>query len=243
MAISGCVDMAALEDLLKRREQLDLEIADAEKAGDGRPGDRGEVKAITAELADFALAPCDFPGDVRAAGIRSFVNIVGCALGGAHHPASALAFEINREFAGAPAATLVGRGRSVDVLGAAYLNALAASAHAFDDTHLSTVLHPAAPVASALFALVDRQRVSGEGGAPISGEAFLEAFTLGIEIQCRLGVALLLPPAEGQVGWYASGIAGGVSAAGSFGGTDALGHRDRGQPGLRLPANPRQHVH
>ena len=165
---------------------------------------------ITAELAEFALAPMEFPSNVSAAGVRSFVNIVGCALGGAHHPASDLAFDINSEFAGAPAATLMGRGRLVDVLSAAYLNSLAASAHAFDDTHLSTVLHPAAPVASALFALVDRQR---SAGAPISGQAFLEAFTLGIEIQCRLGVALLLPPAEGQVGWYASGIAGGVSAA------------------------------
>jgi len=96
-------------------------------------------------------------------------------------------------------------------LSAAYLNSLAASAHAFDDTHLSTVLHPAAPVSAALLAVVDRQAAAG--GPAISGQMFLEAFTLGIEIQCRLGVALLLPPAEGQVGWYASGIAGGISAA------------------------------
>jgi 2-methylcitrate dehydratase PrpD len=169
---------------------------------------------ITAELAEFALAPTSFPSDVAAAGVRSLVNIVGCSLGGVHHPASDLGFDINKEFAGAPVATLIGRGRLVDVLSAAYLNSLAASAHAFDDTHLSTVLHPAAPVASALFAVVDRHRSgAGGAGAPISGQAFLEAFTLGIEIQCRLGVALLLPPAQGQVGWYASGIAGGVSAA------------------------------
>ena len=166
--------------------------------------------AVTAELAEFALASADFPADVADAGMRSFVNVIGCALGGAHHPASDLAFDINSEFAGAPVATLIGRGRLVDALSAAYLNSLAASAHAFDDTHLSTVLHPAAPVASALLALVDRCRSSGE---PVSGQAFLEAFTLGIEIQCRLGAALLLAPAEGQVGWYASGIAGGVSAA------------------------------
>jgi 2-methylcitrate dehydratase PrpD len=167
------------------------------------------VLGVTAELADFTLAPIDLPVDVRAAGVRSFVNVVGCALGGARHPASDLAFEINSEFAGAPIAALIGRGTRVDVLSAAYLNCMAASAHAFDDTHLSTVMHPAAPVASALFALVDR----GRAQAPVSGRAFLEAFTLGIEIQCRLGVALLLPPAEGQLSWYPSGIAGGVSAA------------------------------
>jgi 2-methylcitrate dehydratase PrpD len=172
---------------------------------------------ITAELANFALAPVDFPRDVHAAGIRSFVNIVGCALGGLHHPVSDLAYEVNSEFVGAPVATLIGRGRLADVLSATYLNCLAASANAFDDTHLSTVLHPAAPVASALFALVDRQRAAAQTTAApkalISGQAFLEAFILGIEIQCRLGVALLLPPAQGQIGWYASGVAGGVAAA------------------------------
>jgi 2-methylcitrate dehydratase PrpD len=168
---------------------------------------------ITATLAEFARAPIDLPPDASNAGIRSFVNIVGCALGGARHPASDLAFEINAEFAGAPIATAIGRGRAVDALSAAYLNSFAASAHAFDDTHLSTVLHPAAPVASALFALVDRHRAATDTHEAITGRAFLEAFTLGIEIQCRLGVALLLPPAEGQIGWYASGIAGGVSAA------------------------------
>lgn len=169
------------------------------------------VEGVTAVLADFALAQTAFGDDVQAAGLRSFVNIIGCAVGGAGHPASDVAFEVTREFAGAPMATVIGRGRLVDALSASFLNSLAASAHAFDDTHLSTVLHPAAPVSSALLALVDRRAAAG--GSAISGQAFLEALTLGIEIQCRLGVALLLPPAEGQVGWYASGIAGGVSAA------------------------------
>ncbi len=170
-----------------------------------------ETPVVTTMLADFALAPAGFGADVTEAGLRSFVNIIGCAIGGARHPASDLAFEVASEFAGAPVATVMGRDRRVDALSAAYLNSLAASAHAFDDTHLSTVLHPAAPVSSALLAVVDRQAASG--GPVISGQAFLEAFTLGIEIQCRLGVALLLPPAEGQVGWYASGVAGGISAA------------------------------
>ena len=64
-----------------------------------------------------------------------------------------------------------------------------------------------------LFALVDRQRTVESAGVPVSGQALLEAFTLGIEIQCRLGVALLVPPADAQLGWYATGVAGGVSAA------------------------------
>ena len=118
---------------------------------------------ITAELAEFALAPTDFPPEVNAAGVRSFVNIVGCALGGVHHRASELAFDVNNEFAGAPVATLIGRGRLVDVLSAAYLNCLAASADAFDDTHLSTVLHPAGPVLGALY---QRRKILTRKGFP-----------------------------------------------------------------------------
>ena len=165
---------------------------------------------VTATLAAFALAPVDLPNDVQAAGVRSLVNIVGCVLGGVHHPASELAYQVNRETAGAPVANLMGRGEKTDVLSAAYLNCLASSANAFDDTHLSTVVHPAGPVMGAVLALVER---AGARGEVISGQAMLEAFTLGIEIQCRLGVALLVEPAEGQLGWYSTGIAAGVSAA------------------------------
>ncbi len=167
--------------------------------------------AVTTELAEFILSKVDIPDEVIIAGRRSFVNIVGCALGGVHHPASNLAFEVNQEIVGKPICTLIGRGRVADPLSAAYLNSFSGSAHAFDDTHLSTVLHPSAPISAALFAV--SERLSASSGVEVSGERFLEAFILGIEMQCRIGIALLLPPAEGQLAWYASGIVGGISAA------------------------------
>ncbi|MBM84866.1 MAG: 2-methylcitrate dehydratase [Rhodospirillaceae bacterium] len=109
---------------------------------------------------------------------------------------------------------MLGRQERTDSLSAAYLNALSASAHAFDDTHLETVVHPTATVAASLLAAAERRELAtGSRMHPISGKQLLDALILGIEIQIRLGTALLAPPAQGQLGWYASGIAGGVSAA------------------------------
>lgn len=172
-----------------------------------------DAPAMTSALADFALGEPRFSSEVREAGIRSFFNVLGCTLGGAHHRATEIAYGVAKEFAGAPATTLLGRGRLVDALNGAYLNCLAASAHAFDDTHLATVVHPSAPIASALLALAER--------APLTGDAFLQAFIIGVEIQCRIGMMLFVAPAQGQWGWYASGVAGGIGAAAA--GARALG--------------------
>jgi 2-methylcitrate dehydratase PrpD len=164
-----------------------------------------DAVAVTETLAEFALHGSGFSDQANEAGVRSFVNILGCAFGGARHRATDLAYAVNEEFFGQATTTLIGRGRLADALSGAYLNCLAMSAHAFDDTHLSTVLHPAGPIAGALFALAERQSVTGK--------AFLDAFIVGIEVQCRLGVALMVPPARSHVGWYATGIAGGIGAA------------------------------
>lgn len=69
-------------------------------------------------LADYIVAarPGDLPEAVRLEALRSFVNIVGCMVGGAQHDAIVLADDVLIEFTGAPQATLFGRGRKADVL-------------------------------------------------------------------------------------------------------------------------------
>ena len=62
-------------------------------------------------------------------------------------------------------ASVIGRSERPDVLNAAFLNAVSANVLEYDDTHLPTVMHPAAPVAPALFALAERRPVSGRRAA------------------------------------------------------------------------------
>lgn len=163
--------------------------------------------ATTRELADFIVRTgfADLPEVVRREGARAFLNWVGCVLGGCNHDAVAIAVAAAEEFSGPQRASVLGLGRILDGINAAFANCLASSAHAYDDTHLATVTHPTGPVAAALLALSERGR--------ITGAEYLTALVLGIEVTCRLSNALLVPPARGHVGWYTTGVTGGIGAA------------------------------
>lgn len=86
---------------------------------------------------------------------------------------------------------MIGRGGRADALSAAFLNAVSANVLEFDDTHLRTVIHPAAPVVPAVFALSELR--------PVGGEDLLHAVVLGIEAECRIGN--LVTPSHYRRGW------------------------------------------
>lgn len=162
---------------------------------------------IVRRLADYIVVarPDDLPEPVRREALRSFVNIVGCMLGGARHEVIGLADDVLSEFSGPPQATLLGRARRADVLHAALINCFGSSIHAFDDTHEQAVVHPSGPVAAAILATSERKR--------IAGAEFLLAFALGVEAVCRLSKAISVPPAKGVFAWSQTGITAGVGAA------------------------------
>jgi 2-methylcitrate dehydratase PrpD len=158
-------------------------------------------------IADYIVAarPDDLPEPVRREALRSFVNIVGCTLGGARHDVIGLADDVLSEFSGPPQATLLGRARRADVLHAALINCFGSSIHAFDDTHEQAVVHPSGPVAAAVLAMSERKR--------IAGPQFLLAFALGVEAVCRLSKAISVSPAKGAFAWSQTGITVGIGAA------------------------------
>ena len=162
---------------------------------------------ITARLTDYIMAArwSDLPAPVRREALRSFVNIMGCTIGGARHDVVDLADRSLRDFAGAPQATLIGRGSKADVLHACLINCLASSIYSYDDTHAEAVVHPAGPVATAALALTERR--------PTSGADLLLALALGIEMTCRLSKATSVAPAKGTVAWSQTGITAGIGAA------------------------------
>lgn len=163
--------------------------------------------AVTAPLAEWVAASSfeALPAAVRRDGARALVNWVGCAAGGAHEPVVVQALDFLAEFNGAHDATLVARAEKLDALNAAYVNTLASTVLMFNDTHAATVAHPTGPVAAALLSLAGRQ--------PLAGREFLHALILGIEIQCRVGNMLCVPPAECAVGLSMGGLVGGIGAA------------------------------
>jgi 2-methylcitrate dehydratase PrpD len=162
---------------------------------------------ITSRITDYILAArwSDLPAPVRHETLRSFFNILGCTIGGARHEVVELADQTLGEYAGAPHATVIGRGRKADALHACLINTLSSSIYSYDDTHAEAVVHPSGPVACAALALAEKR--------PTSGADFLLAFALGVEMTCRLSKAISVPPATGTAAWSQTGIAAGIGAA------------------------------
>src|SRR5262245_10376948 len=104
----------------------------------------GRQARLSEALARFLAASRwkDVPRAVRGEGRRAILNIAGCVLAGRADPAVAL---LRRAFP------------QDDAL----IDAAAATAHDYDDTHLRTVIHATPPLAGALFALARRRDISG----------------------------------------------------------------------------------
>ena len=165
------------------------------------------MTAITRTLARYVVdSRFDaLPDAVQHEGLRAFTNFIGCAAGASREDVVERMISLLAEYNGGPHATVIGRRERLDALNAALVNSLGSSALAFNDTHYVTVAHPTSPVAAAALALAERQ--------PVSGKALIHAVVLGVELQCRVGMILSVPPAEASVGLSMQGLVGGVGAA------------------------------
>jgi 2-methylcitrate dehydratase PrpD len=173
----------------------------------------------------------DLPEAVRHEAKRSLLNCFATAFSGCRDDAVAISLASLTEFGGTGEAGLIGRSERVDPLTAAFLNAAAANVYDFDDTHLRTVIHPAAPVAPALLALAEKR--------PVDGKALIQALALGIETECRIGNAV--SPGHYARGWHITatcGVFGAAMATGKVLGLDgrrlvwALGNASAQASGL-----------
>jgi len=162
---------------------------------------------VTTLLARFILETkiAAIPENVRREGMRSLVNIIGCALGGSHHDAVNRAWAALQPFAGKEQVTLIGRCQRTDALTAAFINTLSSSINAFDDTHAEAIVHPSGPVMATVLAVAEMQ--------PVTGAEALAAFMLGVEAVCRLSKAISVAPASGDIAWSPTGVACGIGAA------------------------------
>jgi 2-methylcitrate dehydratase PrpD len=145
----------------------------------------------------------DVPESVRTEGKRSLLNFIGCAIGSARLEPVETALSVLMELSGAERVTLPGRSERLDMLSAAFINAIAGNLLDYDDTHLRTVIHPAAPVAPAALALAEHHR--------LSGQALLHAFILGMDAECRIGNAV--SPGHYARGWHITATCGVFGAA------------------------------
>jgi 2-methylcitrate dehydratase PrpD len=171
---------------------------------------------ITATLARFIAESRwdDIPAPVRHEAKRTLLNFLGTALGGCRDEAIEHLVAVLAPLAGPAQASLLGRRERLDMLSAAFVNGAAGNVHDFDDTHLPTVIHPAAPVVPVLLSLAETRQVSGV--------QVLHALILGLEAECRLGNAVT--PYHYAHGWHITstcGVVGAAAAAAKVLGLDA----------------------
>jgi 2-methylcitrate dehydratase PrpD len=147
----------------------------------------------------------DLPEVIRHECKRSLVDSVGCIVGGSQHAVVSRATATLSEFFGPPQASLLGQGKQADLFHAALINGLAGASYSFFDSYSAAHLHAGVVHAAALLAVSERTKVSGA--------EFLAAYSVGLEVACRLTKAIALPPAEADIGWSIGGIVCGLSSA------------------------------
>ena len=164
----------------------------------------------TAVLAGFVAASRaqDMPGAVLHDAKRTLLNHLAAAFGGCRETAIETLAGVLGSYAGTGVAALIGRRERMDILSAAFVNAADANVLDFCDTHLRTVIHPAAPVVPPLLALAQARALEGR---PIAGVDLLHAMVLGVEIACRVGNAM--SPGHYARGWHITSTCGGLGAA------------------------------
>ena len=163
-----------------------------------------EAQGVGTIFADFVAGTTwtDVAGQTHEAK-RSILNFFATALGSAYDPAVDIALRVLSPFSGPATSAIIGRPERLDAMGAAFVNAISANLLDFDDTHLDTIIHPAAPVAAPVLALAQAR------GFP--GRDVLTAFILGVEVECRVGNAV--SPGHYARGWHITSTCGVFGAA------------------------------
>lgn len=170
-----------------------------------------QPRDITRLLAQYATDAryAKLPRGVQLEASRALLNWIGCVLGGCREPAVQLAMATVAELGGSTQASIIGHAQRTDIASAAFINCISSSVLGYDDAHLSTVAHPSGPVCSAIFAWSEKNAVSGED--------FLAALALGIEVTCRLSKALVFPPSKFNLGFYVTGLTAPIGVAVAIG--------------------------
>lgn len=145
------------------------------------------------------------------------LDVLGTTIAGSRAPGVGEIAELIEEWGGKKESDLICFDCKVPSENAAFLNGTMAHAMDYDDCHDRAVLHAAASVVPASFAIAQRK-------GNISGKEFICAVALGIDLVCRLGLACRKPaPMSGWIYTSIFGYFGAAAASGKLLGLDENG--------------------
>jgi 2-methylcitrate dehydratase PrpD len=168
---------------------------------------------LTQEVASYVARARyrDIPKDVVQLARGFILDGLGVALAGSTDECSRIVQAHIRCVGGRAEAAILGTSLSAPMAKAALANGVAGHAMDYDDTQLSTskeavyglLTHPTTPVLAAVLAIGEQKK--------ISGEEFVLAYVLGVEVECRLADAI--HPRHYQSGFHSTATMGGLGAA------------------------------
>ena len=150
----------------------------------------------------------DLSEPVVAAVKRNIGDTLSCALAGSSAPGVSEVEELVVGWGGAPQADVFVLGHKVPAHNAAWLNSGMAHARDYDDTHDSAILHAGVSSVPAAIAACQLQ-------ADVTGAELIASVAAGLEIICRLGVAVQVDIVESGfiysslLGYFAATVAAG----------------------------------
>jgi len=164
---------------------------------------------LTNSLAKFVCETRfeDIPIETVKKAKECFLDWHGVALAGTTDPASKIIEEYVLCAGGPRDASLIGSDNKINLANAAFANGVTGHSLDFDDYHDETVIHASAACVPAIFAIAEKYDKSGE--------EFLTAMILAIDVAIRVGLGL--GDYHYQKGWHTT------STAGTFGATAGAG--------------------
>ncbi len=145
----------------------------------------------------------DVPEPARVAARRTAANVIGLSVGAAHSAAADAVLGAAADLGQQGGAQVLGRSETLTAPWAALVNGLTAHVEDFDDTYLSCILHPGAPIVPA--ALAAAELVGADG------ETLMTGVVAGVEVASRLGDSLW--PSHFDRGWHVTATTGPIGAA------------------------------
>jgi 2-methylcitrate dehydratase PrpD len=141
---------------------------------------------------------------------RFILDTIGVGIAGSSASGVKEIVEQIEEWGGRPQSTIIGFRNKVPDINAAFANSVMIHARDFDDTHDAAVVHANVTVLPAVMAL--SQKIGG-----VDGQEFLTAIVLGVDLSCRLGMAIGNAPgfSQREIGLLRSTVCGifGATAA------------------------------
>src|SRR6202140_1672929 len=157
---------------------------------------------LTAWMSEFVAAGAP-PGAARERAAVAVCDTIGVALAGAHEPAAQMVRAMVTADSHGPC-RIVGTADRAGAGEAALANGVAAHALDYDDMCFISMAHPSCALVPAALAAAEL--------ADASGRRLLDAYVVGFEVECRLGM-VMNPRHYHTRGWHCTSSIGTLGAA------------------------------